>query len=83
MAHRKVTFSLPEEILQQLVRRVAARDRSRYVAEAIAAKLRERERRLIRSCEAANADPEVLVIEGEWAAQPDDIAEPWSDAPAR
>jgi len=46
-------------------------------------KLRERDERLIRSCEVANADPEVQAIEREWDAQPGEIAEPWSDAPAR
>ncbi len=41
---------------------------------------------MIRACEAANADPDVLNIEQEWDAladQADHISEPWNDAPAR
>lgn len=83
MASKKMTFTLPEDLARQFVRRVPARDRSRYVTEAIAARLRERDERLIRACEAANRDPDVLAIEQEWDALPDDVAEPWSDAPAR
>lgn len=83
MASRKMTFTLPEDVAGLLLRRVPARDRSRYVAEALAAKLREREERLIHACEIANRDPEVLAIEQAWEALPDNIAEPWSDAPAR
>lgn len=78
-----MTFTLPNDLAEQLVRRVGSRDRSRYVAEAIADKLHEREQRLIRSCEAANADPDVLALERDWAAMPDDIQEPWTDAPTR
>ena len=81
-----MTFTLPEDLAGQLLRRIPARERSRYVAEAIDAKLRERERRLIRACEIANGEPDVLAIEREWGALSDEIdgvAEPWKDAPAR
>lgn len=78
-----MTFTLPEDLARQFVRRVSARDRSRYVTEAIAAKLRERDEQLIRACEIANRDPDVLAVEREWDALPDDFAEPWTDAPAR
>ncbi len=40
---------------------------------------------MIRACEAANADHDVLNIEQEWDAladQADQISEPWNDAPA-
>ena len=50
------------------------------------AKLREREKPLIRACEIANGDPEALAIEHEWEVLSDSIdavAEPWNDAPAR
>ena len=83
MATRKITFTVPEEIAGQLMRRVPSRDRSRYITEAITAKLREREQRLIRACESANADLDVLAIERDWDAVPSDVDEPWSDAPAR
>ena len=83
MAARKMTFTLPEEIAERLVRQIPARDRSRYVGEAIGAKLRERALRLERACKVANADPDVTAVEQEWDALPDDIQEPWIDAPAR
>jgi hypothetical protein len=78
-----MTFTLPEDVASQLLRRVPARDRSRYVTQAIVARLLEREQRLIQACETANNDREVQSIEGEWEALRDEIAEPWSDAPAR
>ena len=66
MAYRKMTFSIPEKIADLMVRRVPARDRSRYVAEAIALRLEQREQALIRACEIANLDPDVVAIEEEW-----------------
>jgi hypothetical protein len=83
MASRKMTFTLPEDLAAQLLNQVPARDRSRYVTGAIAAKLRQREQRLIHACDVANADADVLVIERDWEALPDEITEPWTDAPAR
>jgi hypothetical protein len=83
MASRKMTFTLPDELASSFTRRVPARDRSRYVANAIAEKLAEREKRLIRACEIANEDPELREIEQEFDALEDGIAEPWHDAPAR
>jgi hypothetical protein len=38
---------------------------------------------LIRACEAANRDPDVLAIEREMDALNDEITEPWIDAPSR
>ena len=81
-----MTFTIPDDVVAQFLRRVPARDRSRYVAEAIAARLREREERLIRACEAANENPDVLAIEKEWDAMADTtdrVEEPWNVAPAR
>ena len=85
MASRKMTFTIPEDLAGQFLKRVPAQDRSRYVTEAIAAKLREREDRLIRACEIANGQPDVLAIEQEWEALDitDPIEEPWNDAPTR
>jgi hypothetical protein len=83
MAVRKMTFSLPEELVVQFLRRVSPRDRSRYVATALAEKLAERERQLIRACEVANQNPEVLAIEKELGALPGEISEPWTDAGTR
>ena len=86
MASRKMTFTIPEDLASQFVHRVPARDRSRYVAEALLAKLREREERLIHACRIANQEPDVAHVEAEWEAlteRSDGIEEPWSDGPAR
>jgi hypothetical protein len=83
MAARKMTFSLPEGLASSFAKRVPARDRSRYVAEAIAEKLAERDQRLIRACEIANQDVDVREIEQEFDNLPDAMSEPWEDAPAR
>ncbi len=83
MASRKMTFTLPEDLAIQFVRRVPARERSRYLAEALAQKLSERERQLIRACEVANQDPEIIAIEREFDALSDKVTELWSDAPSR
>ncbi len=83
MASRKMTFTIAEEVAEQFLRRVPARDRSRYVTGAIAAKLHEREDELIRACAIANSDPEIAAIEREWETLSDEMTEPWTDAPAR
>ena len=83
MASRKMTFTLPEDIAVKFVRRVPARDRSRYVAAALAEKLTEADRQLVRACEIANQDSEVAAIEQEFDSLPSEMAEPWTDAPAR
>ena len=83
MAVRKMTFTVPEEIAAQFLKLVPARKRSGYVSEAIADKLNERDRQLIRACEAANKDPDVMAIEQEMDALTDEITEPWIDTPSR
>ena len=83
MAARKMTFSLPLELADRLVKRVPARERSSFVARVLEKSLLEEDEDLIRSCVSANQDPEVKLIEQEWNEIRDDIEEPWSDAPAR
>jgi hypothetical protein len=83
MASRKMTFTLPSDLASTFTKRVPARERSRYVADAIAERLAEREKRLIRACEIANQDPELREIEKEFDALTDELSEPWEDAPAR
>jgi metal-responsive CopG/Arc/MetJ family transcriptional regulator len=78
-----MTFTLPEDLATRFVRRVPARNRSRYVADALAQKLAEREKRLIRACEIVNADREVRQIEREFNALTDEIEEAWKNAPSR
>jgi metal-responsive CopG/Arc/MetJ family transcriptional regulator len=82
MASRKMTFSLPEDLASSFTRRVPARDRSRYVADALADKLAEREKRLIQACEIANHDSQVREIELDFDALSDAMPEPWEDAAA-
>lgn len=77
MATRKMTFSVPEPLAVQLLRRVASRDRSRFVSEALAARLEARDAALIRSCEIANQDPDVAEIEQEFDGLSDEMAETW------
>jgi len=77
MAMRKMTFSVPEPLAVQLLRRVASRDRSRFVSEALAARLKERDAALIRACEIANQDLDVAEIEEEFDGIRDEMAEPW------
>ena len=81
MATRKMTFTLPEELAVRFSRRVPARRRSRYLAEALAEKLAERDRQLVRACEIANYDPEVRAIENEFDSLPGEVAELLHHAP--
>jgi ubiquinone biosynthesis protein UbiJ len=83
MAMRKMTFTLPDRLADQFVKRVPARERSRYIAEALSEKLTKRERRLIRACEIANNNPDVASLEQDLDMLQDEILEPWTDAPAR
>ena len=77
MATRKLTFSLPEPLAVQFLRRVPSRDRSRFVSEALAERLAQRDLDLIRACEAANQDLDVAEIEREFDGIVDAMAEPW------
>jgi hypothetical protein len=78
-----MTFTLPQQLAEQLVRKVPAHQRSRYVAEAVADKLATRSRNLIRACEVANENAEVRAIEEEFDAIAARITEPWSGSPTR
>jgi hypothetical protein len=77
MAMRKMTFSVPEPLAVQLLCRVPSRDRSRFVSEALAARLEDRDVALIRACEIANQDLDVSEIEQEFDGIRDEMAEPW------
>src|SRR5271167_638140 len=83
MATRKMTFTLPEDLASQFVRRVPARERSKFLASALGEKLSARDRQLVESCRAANDDPEVLEIEKEFDAIADEAAGSWSISTAR
>jgi hypothetical protein len=80
MPSRKLTFTLPQDLAIEFLRRVPASLRSQYVATAIAEKLREREEQLVRACEAANNSSEVREIESSFDAladKSDAVQEPW------
>ena len=77
MAMRKMTFSVPEQLAAQFLRRVASRDRSRFVSEAVAVRLEERDAALVRACEIANQDMDVAEVEKELDRLGDKMAEPW------
>src|SRR6267143_6551931 len=84
MATRKMTFTLPEDLAEQFVRRVPARERSKYLANALNEKLSARDRHLVQACRIANNDPEVRAIEREFDAITEEAAEPWTaSAPRR
>ena len=83
MAARKMTFSLPLELAERLVKRVPARERSSFLARVLEKSLLEEDEALIRSCLSANQDPEGKLIEQEWDEIREVIVEPWSDAPSR
>ncbi|MDQ6760526.1 MAG: hypothetical protein M3Z32_11785 [Acidobacteriota bacterium] len=78
-----MTFVLPELLAAQLIQRVPRQERSRYIAEALAAKLAGREQDLIRACEIANGDADAAAIERELDGLTDEIAEPWDHAAER
>ena len=78
-----MTFSLPLDLATRLVKRVPARERSRFLAQALEKSLREDDKSLIRSCLLANQDPEVKAIEQEWDEIGDALEEPAFDSPAR
>ena len=78
MATRKMTFSLPKELATQFTRRVPPRDRSRYVAEALALKLQHRDRELAHACDVANRSRQVRDVERDFEALPDETTEPWN-----
>ena len=83
MATRKMTFSLPTALAAQFIKRVSARERSRYIAEALAARLRERDQMLARAAEVANRSRQVLAIERDFDKLEAEILEPWDEAPSR
>lgn len=80
MPSKKLTFTLPQDLAVEFLRRVPASLRSQYVASAIADKLREREEQLVRACEAANNSTDVRDIESSFDALADEsdaVQERW------
>ncbi|HEV1995247.1 MAG TPA: hypothetical protein VGR03_13035 [Candidatus Acidoferrum sp.] len=83
MATRKMTFTLPEDLAEQFVRRVPARERSKYLAAALNEKLSARDRKLVEACRIANNDTEVRAIEKEFDAITEEAGESWSASTPR
>jgi hypothetical protein len=79
MPSRKMTFTVPEEIAVPFLRRVGPSRRSKYVAEAIAARMRERADIIKEACLAANNDSETQQMQAEFDALPDTMIEEWDD----
>jgi metal-responsive CopG/Arc/MetJ family transcriptional regulator len=67
----KMTFSFPEKLAAQLMQRIPARQRSRYVADAIAARLAEQDRELREAAAIVNACSDIRQLEKELDALPD------------
>lgn len=78
-----MTFTLPEELAAEFTRSIGSSRRSQYVAEALGARLRQRDEMLKEACLAANNDPETRQIEAEFDALPDSIMEEWDDSAPR
>jgi len=78
-----MTFSVPSELAELFLKRVPARSRSRFLAEALSKKLSERDRRLALSCEMANRQAEVGALEKELDELQDAVTEPWDDSAKR
>ena len=83
MGTRKMTFTLPEDLATQFVRRIPARERSRYLADALSEKLSACDRLLVEACRVANNDSEVRAIEKEFDALADQTGEPWTSSTPR
>lgn len=66
MATRKMTFSLPTALAAEFIKRVFAGERPQYVAEALIARLSERDRVLAHAAEVANRSRQVRAIEQEF-----------------
>ena len=78
-----MTFSIPDQLAREFLRSVPSRERSNYVAEAVAARLRKQDDALIRACDIANRDEDLVAIEREFDVMSGDIAEPWINASKR
>jgi hypothetical protein len=66
MAQREMTFAVPQNIAEQFVKRPQLEKRMGYIwGKCIADKLKKRDRQLVRACEPASKDPDILAIERE------------------
>jgi hypothetical protein len=83
MGARKMTFSIPDALAQELLQNVPPGERSSYVAQAIVARLRKQDDALVHACEIANRDEDLLAMEREVDNAGNDIAEPWTNAAKR
>jgi hypothetical protein len=83
MGTRKMTFTLPEDLAAQFVRRIPARERSSYLAAALSEKLSARDQLLVEACRVANNDSEVRAIEQEFDSLADQTREPWTGSTPR
>lgn len=83
MAMRKMTFTIPEEVAKPFLLAVPSTRRSKFVADALKAKLKSREEDLIAACDAVNADSELNALVEELQSMNDPIEEQWDESAAR
>jgi hypothetical protein len=85
MAMRKMTFTIPEEVVGPFLRAVPSTRRSKFATDALRRALKEREDALIAACDAVNADPEIAELEREMDALSGDGLEdyPWEEPATR
>lgn len=79
MATKRLTFTLPQDLVAEFLPQVPSGSRSKFVAIAIRAQIREREAQLVRACEVANTSIDVLDIETSFdglADKADSLTEP-------
>ena len=80
MANLRMSISLPEDLAVEFVQAISPKRRSRFVADLIKAKLRERGERdehFARLCEAVNNDTDSQQVERDMASLPDTMDEEW------
>ena len=68
MAAIKMTFNLPEQLAEQLQRRISTGKRSKFVASALNKIFSAHDRDLAEACRVANKDPDVCALEKEFDA---------------
>ena len=64
--HHKATYSLPDEVLEELNAFVEQRQRSQFVAEAIRLALEIKKKELENAYKEAASDPDRLALIKEW-----------------
>jgi len=75
MATKKMTFTFPEEMAVSFIRRVGPSRRSKFVVEAVAAKMHEREAAFEAACDALEGNAALASLASDMDALNDDPIE--------